>query len=615
MADVSPPPPGQAGGPPPGPPTGPPPGFYMWFVIDPQWQITFTIMWCSALGAFSLMALPAVIRAFKRCGLFSHVLGIRETSNEVSYSCISGEDTQAAVAIPPRTSRLSATRQNIVSAFSFSFTRIHLNILQIIIIAGYLAAAGYTMFKDLPLMRSSNRPAFIALAQFPVVFLFATKNSIVSFLLGPGNGYERLNYVHRWAGRGMFAGAAVHGIMHVYKANKFGAPVIGPPKPTTGVISLSLLGVLALTSLRPIRRLCYQVFLYLHILSFIGFFIAICYHAHHARPWIFPPLALYGLDQLLRLLRYRIKDATLIAVDDEMTLIRISDCDSGWEAGQHIRLRVFFAGRFFESHPLTIATAPTATSCLTNPGIVLGARACGDWTQALNNFTASERLRLAAQPRAPDAPPPLEIPAKVMVDGPYGGCSVDLGRHESVLLVAGGSGVTFTIGLLDDIVGRCAKLGRMGGERTRRVEFVWYIRSYDTIKWFSPILARIAKTASSSSLDLHMSIYITRPCVLNFSPSVPKCDIFTQKPAPRDLLQDFVGDSFNRNPTAAFDADNEKAQSPTHMQPHAGGGVAVCVSGPASLTASVANAVVRYGTVERMQTLGGISLHTESFSM
>jgi hypothetical protein len=28
---------------------------------------------------------------------------------------------------------------------------------------------------------------------------------------------------------------------------------------------------------------------------------------------------------------------------------------------------------------------------------------------------------------------------QVMLDGPYGGCSIDLGRYESVLLVAGGS--------------------------------------------------------------------------------------------------------------------------------------------------------------------------------
>lgn len=67
---------------------------------------------------------------------------------------------------------------------------------------------------------------------------------------------------------------------------------------------------------------------------------------------------------------------------------------------------------------------------------------------------------------------------QVMFDGAYGGCSIDLGEYESVLLVAGGSGATFTIGMLDDIVGRCVKLGRRNGEKTRRIEFVWCIRSF-----------------------------------------------------------------------------------------------------------------------------------------
>jgi len=67
-----------------------------------------------------------------------------------------------------------------------------------------------------------------------------------------------------------------------------------------------------------------------------------------------------------------------------------------------------------------------------------------------------------------------------MLDGPYGGSTVDIGEFESVVLVAGGSGVTFTLGLLDDIVGRVLNLKRTGGERTRRIEFAWCIRSYGT---------------------------------------------------------------------------------------------------------------------------------------
>lgn len=117
----------------------------------------------------------------------------------------------------------------------------------------------------------------------------------------------------------------------------------------------------------------------------------------------------------------------------------------------------------FESHPLTILNAPAPISCTSSGELILGARVCGDWTRALNNMAlTAEKLRHV----------------NVMIDGPYGGSTVEIGEYESVLLVAGGSGVTFTLSLLDDIIGRIVNMKRSGGERTSRVEFAWCIRSF-----------------------------------------------------------------------------------------------------------------------------------------
>jgi ferric-chelate reductase len=107
--------------------------------------------------------------------------------------------------------------------------------------------------------------------------------------------------------------------------------------------------------------------------------------------------------------------------------------------------------------------------------IVLGARVKGDWTRALNRYASMEQGRLASENgEKEDA---VRVPVHVMIDGPYGGCSLDLGEYENVLLVAGGGGVTFTLGLLDDLVGRVVRHQRGRGERTRRVEFAWVIRT------------------------------------------------------------------------------------------------------------------------------------------
>lgn len=110
----------------------------------------------------------------------------------------------------------------------------------------------------------------------------------------------------------------------------------------------------------------------------------------------------------------------------------MQNCDRGWIAGQHIILRVFFSGRIFESHPLTILNAPSPLSSISSGELVLAARVSGDWTRALNEFARREEKTCRVN---------------VMIDGPYGGPTIDIGEYENVLLVAGGSGATFIIGL------------------------------------------------------------------------------------------------------------------------------------------------------------------------
>ncbi len=113
----------------------------------------------------------------------------------------------------------------------------------------------------------------------------------------------------------------------------------------------------------------------------------------------------------------------------------------------------------------------------------------GDWTRALNayalaNSTSCSLTQQSSKEKEIETEEKVSwletagTQVQVMIDGPYGGSSVELGDYESVLLVAGGSGATFTIGLFDDIVGRCIKLGRSGGDKTRRIEFAWCINSF-----------------------------------------------------------------------------------------------------------------------------------------
>ncbi|KAH8093109.1 iron reductase [Cristinia sonorae] len=607
---------------------------YNSYVEDPKWQRKFSAIWATAAGIAILCSLPYFVHAVKSGRAFTSLFGISEDWSGKLYAPV---PTVAEKPVRKRRRTPVVWLESIVSLLRWTLPGVELSFGQMIVIIGYLATILICSTMGADLVTNSNRAGFMALAQLPVVFLFATKNSVLSLLLGPGNGYEKLNYIHRWAGRGMFICATVHGSLWIRNHIQYDLPIMGQQKETSGVAAFSLLCILVLTSLRPIRRFLYQAFWVVHVLGFVAFFVTICYHTIYAAPWIYPPLAFYGLDLAMRLLRYRIKDASLVPVDQNMTLIHIHDCDAGWTAGQHVRLRVFFDGRISESHPLTIVNAPPSTSCIPSRSLTLAARVRGDWTRALNVYAREEQARLLeGQTSCCDKEnTSVFVPVHVMLDGAYGGCSIDLGSYESILLVAGGSGATFTLGMLDDIVARCVKLGRRNGERTRRVEFAWCIRSFGCIDWFAPQLMAIANTAaSSSSFDLHISVFVTCICNPDAIPPIPNSDVTIFRPSVTALLRQLttppsVSPSKSSSDPRSSDVSSidledvgeedmealtERAIKSKLPWVGSGGGVGVCASGPESLIREAQNAVARLGVV-RGREVGGVGLHTELFAL
>lgn len=79
---------------------------------------------------------------------------------------------------------------------------------QAVILAGYasLIAIGLLLYTN-P-VTNARRAGWIALSQFPVSFLLASKNSLIGLLVRKG--YEKLNYLHRWVGQLMFIATLFH---------------------------------------------------------------------------------------------------------------------------------------------------------------------------------------------------------------------------------------------------------------------------------------------------------------------------------------------------------------------------------------------------------------------
>lgn len=233
-------------------------------------------------------------------------------------------------------------------------------------------------------------------------------------------------------------------------------------------------------------------------MSFVGFFVAVCYHTTYSIPWIFPPIALYALDLGLRMCKYRLKDAFLIPLDETMTMIHIPDCDAGWIGTQHVRIRVLAGLNVFESHPLTITNTPAWVGSGNPRGITLYAKVSGDWSRRINKLAlkkgyesispsssdleddseSTEKVqddKLQEQLALGDSPLSLGVGIKVLIDGPYGGISMDTADYQTILIIAGGSGITFAIGAMEEAIKRRNEC-EGDNRKALKLECVWVVR-------------------------------------------------------------------------------------------------------------------------------------------
>ncbi|KAJ6605129.1 ferric reductase like transmembrane component-domain-containing protein [Mycena sp. CBHHK59/15] len=620
---------------------------YNSYVEDPKWQGRFTLMWCSLLAFYVVLAAPRVVRGVRSGAAFAGIAGVRAAA---LYAPLPSDDdalspqstivchTKNGVAWPRK--HWVHTAASLLSSFAlWSIPGIDLNLGQMLVVSAYSVFTLVSIILKAPLMSNPNRAGFLALAQLPPVFLFAMKNSPLALLLGPGVDYTKLNFVHRWAGRGLFLGAVIHGAIWIENHLTWNLPILSRQKEASGVAAMACLCIIVVSSVAPLRRRCYTLFLVVHYLTFPAFFVTICYHTPFASPWIFPPLAFYAFDVLLRLLKFRIVVARVHARDGGMSVISLPAASAGWRAGQHVQVRALVGGRTFaHAHPLTILCAPPDTTCLSPaPGLLLAARACGPWSRALHTFGRGEPPAplFAHSLPSPDTEQFVvggvedgegedddefgealekgecggEGDGRVMhaiLDGPYGGPTLDAGTYGDVLFLAGGSGVTATLGQLDELVGRCARRGRARGECTQRVEWVWCVRDADALSWFAPHLAQIAAMAArpGNGLALRIRVFVTGAAGDKGASSSSSCEVCVGRPTARALLDElvFTEGAILSGKDTEYGADQAAGAG-------GGAGFAMFAAGPRGLVREAGNAVARVNLLRR----AGVDFCAEAF--
>ncbi|KAL9624749.1 MAG: hypothetical protein Q9160_001103 [Pyrenula sp. 1 TL-2023] len=377
------------------------------------------------------------------------------------------------------------------------------------------------------------RTGFIAICQLPLIFLLAGKENIIGALTGLG--YERLNWLHRWVARTLWLTVTIHMGFWFRSWGRYhfiASKIKQDPITQRGLAAWAILTFIVLTSWLPIRRLNYEIFVITHLVTFSGVIGAVWIHVpEEVKVWVWIPIGLFFFDRLMRARRViwanitllhplRRKNgtiqqglwankATLTPLPGNITRITIPQPAISWKPGQHVFLACHSVVPL-QAHPFTIA------SLLSDGKMEFYIKAEKGGTKRFRDHAS----KIALLPSSES--PQVSTTKHVSIEGPYG-CPKPLDQFDSVVLFAGSTGATFTLPQMRDIVAKWrqgVKLpfsrGKTARPVTRRIRFVWVVKSRAQLSWFGEQLEQVARDTRTLrqetpelDIDVEISVYVT----------------------------------------------------------------------------------------------------------
>jgi predicted ferric reductase len=503
------------------------------------------------------------------------------------------------------------------------------------------------------------RAGWLAVSQVPLLVLLIMKNNPISFLVGVS--YERLNVLHRWTGRMMLFLAILHFGYQSYGWQRFGLMKLEwntDDCPPTGIAAFVLLLWMNLSTLAPFRCWSYEFFVVQHLITFFGFIIAVMYHlpstALGTRVYIYVPIGLWFVDRAIRTnlfiwfntpssLRGGAPKATLTALDGGVTKVQLSNSKiQHWSPGSFVLLSIPRFG-WIESHPATIMSSPRSE----NGDMVFLLKSQQGFTKRImtsaNNSTTA--LLPSTKQESEEQQNQQIQTHTAFVNGPYGGSHSDFGAFDSICLIAGSTGVTFTLAILQDLADRAVVFNKK--LPLQRVHFIWCVKDVSWMKWCNTAVSTAVSKLRSVGTEVDVSIYVTcadafteqngasKECGCQCDKSLGPCccvvvdDLEEDKDDSKNELKDEKGSVIGKSaeatsvqlgilPCAAFYSGRPQIREIIEdMLDGADGESGIAVCGPIGMSSSVRNTVVRLSderAIHKGSGAQGCYLHVESFS-
>ncbi len=367
----------------------------------------------------------------------------------------------------------------------------------------------------------ANRVGVLSFVNLALVFLFAGRNNVLLWVTDWSHSTFLL--LHRWISYVAIIQAVLHSILwlEIY-VNSMGTHSTESKLPYWywGIIATLAMSLLLPLSLLPVRQKLYEFFLAWHvilsILTLVGCYLHIWYMFKHMwgyETWIYPSIAFWVFDRLVRLLRLArngIRTATVTVIDDDYVRVDVA----GVAANGHAYLYFpTLTWRVWENHPFSVASMIRPVAGWAGPVETssLSARASNDFPSptekhpAANLHEAHDPERNGRNGLAPRRPMmgltffirnqagiTSQLRARhslpVLVESPYGH-HPDLSSYPSLIGIAGGVGITAVLPALRSHAGY-AKL-------------YWGVRAMGIVEALSPDLIGIEKeVAVGKRLDL-----------------------------------------------------------------------------------------------------------------
>jgi Predicted ferric reductase len=226
---------------------------------------------------------------------------------------------------------------------------------------------------------------------------------------------------------------------------------------TGSLLFISLILLIVPSILSIFRRLSFDLWYFSHVLLAAS---AIVLVVIHGTANVLIALVWWVIDLSARYLlmtgRLYPREATLRVLPGDIVEISFPKTDAlQYDPGQFLMIAIPEIG-FSQFHPFSISSSPHQKT------VTMHTKAIGGWTRKLMELAKTKSK------------------VNILLEGPYGNLAVDINdtvRYKTVVLIAGGIGITPLLSVANDLLQQV-----QNGREMTRIRFVWTIRSLDVLQ-------------------------------------------------------------------------------------------------------------------------------------